>query len=121
MLWPIGKDSTVLLWLTRKAFFDHVPFPLIHVDTSNAAISLVQLRFGDHLIDLLPGTGEPGSGLDHFCLSIGCDDLSALAAELRGRGVDVDGEVAERRGAFGRGPSLYLRDPDGYRIELKPR
>jgi sulfate adenylyltransferase subunit 2 len=29
----MGKDSTVLLWLARKAFFGHVPFPLIHVDT----------------------------------------------------------------------------------------
>jgi len=34
MLWSIGKDSTVLLWLTRKAFFGHVPFPLIHIDTT---------------------------------------------------------------------------------------
>src|SRR6266849_6630481 len=34
MLWSIGKDSTVLLWLARKAFFGHVPFPLIHIDTS---------------------------------------------------------------------------------------
>ncbi len=34
MLWSIGKDSTVLLWLTRKAFLGHVPFPLIHIDTS---------------------------------------------------------------------------------------
>ena len=33
MLWSIGKDSTVLLWLARKAFFGHVPFPLMHVDT----------------------------------------------------------------------------------------
>jgi sulfate adenylyltransferase subunit 2 len=33
MLWSIGKDSTVLLWLVRKAFFGHVPFPLIHIDT----------------------------------------------------------------------------------------
>ncbi len=33
MLWSMGKDSTVLLWLTKKAFFGHVPFPLIHIDT----------------------------------------------------------------------------------------
>ena len=32
MLWSIGKDSTVMLWLARKAFFGHVPFPLIHID-----------------------------------------------------------------------------------------
>jgi catechol 2,3-dioxygenase-like lactoylglutathione lyase family enzyme len=35
--------------------------------------------------------------------------------------VTVDGDVVSRRGAFGSGPSLYIRDPDGYRIELKPR
>jgi len=34
MLWSVGKDSTVLLWLARKAFFGHVPFPLLHIDTS---------------------------------------------------------------------------------------
>ena len=34
MLWSIGKDSTTLLWLCRKAFFDHVPFPFLHIDTS---------------------------------------------------------------------------------------
>ncbi len=33
MLWSVGKDSTVLLWLTRKAFFGHVPMPLVHIDT----------------------------------------------------------------------------------------
>ena len=34
MLWSIGKDSTTLLWLARKSFFGHVPFPLVHIDTS---------------------------------------------------------------------------------------
>lgn len=34
MLWSIGKDSTVLLWLARKAFFGHVPVPLVHIDTN---------------------------------------------------------------------------------------
>ena len=34
MLWSVGKDSTAMLWLARKAFFGHVPFPLVHIDTS---------------------------------------------------------------------------------------
>lgn len=34
MLWSIGKDSTVMLHLARKAFFGRVPFPLVHIDTS---------------------------------------------------------------------------------------
>lgn len=33
MLWSIGKDSTALLWMVRKAFFGRVPFPVILLDT----------------------------------------------------------------------------------------
>jgi sulfate adenylyltransferase subunit 2 len=32
-LWSVGKDSSTLLWLCRKAFFGRVPFPVIHIDT----------------------------------------------------------------------------------------
>ena len=38
----------------------------------------------------------------------------------RGKGVAVE-DVATRFGAYGTGPSLYLRDPDGFKVELKPR
>lgn len=44
MLWSIGKDSTVLLWLARKAFFGHVPFPLVHVDTSYKIPEMIEYR-----------------------------------------------------------------------------
>ena len=44
MLWSIGKDSTVLLWLARKAFFGHVPFPLIHIDTSFKIPEMIAYR-----------------------------------------------------------------------------
>lgn len=33
MLWSIGKDSSALLWLARKAFLGRVPFPVLHIDT----------------------------------------------------------------------------------------
>lgn len=44
MLWSIGKDSTVLLWLARKAFLGHVPFPLVHIDTSYKIPEMIQYR-----------------------------------------------------------------------------
>ena len=44
MLWSIGKDSTVLLWLARKAFFGHVPMPLIHIDTSYKITEMITYR-----------------------------------------------------------------------------
>ncbi|MEU6021894.1 sulfate adenylyltransferase subunit CysD [Micromonospora sp. NPDC047134] len=34
ILWSMGKDSTTLMWLARKAFFGEIPFPVIHIDTS---------------------------------------------------------------------------------------
>jgi sulfate adenylyltransferase subunit 2 len=43
-LWSIGKDSTVLLWLIRKAFFGHIPFPVIHVDTTFKIDSMIEFR-----------------------------------------------------------------------------
>ena len=33
MLWSFGKDSNVLVWLAKKAFFGHVPFPIVNIDT----------------------------------------------------------------------------------------
>ncbi len=33
MMWSIGKDSSAMLWLCRKAFFGTIPFPVIHIDT----------------------------------------------------------------------------------------
>jgi sulfate adenylyltransferase subunit 2 len=44
MLWSIGKDSTVLLWLARKAFLGHVPFPLAHIDTRYKIPEMIAYR-----------------------------------------------------------------------------
>src|SRR3972149_1918485 len=44
MLWSMGKDSTALLWLARKAFFGHVPFPLVHIDTSYKIPAMIEYR-----------------------------------------------------------------------------
>jgi len=34
VLWSIGKDSTTMMWLIRKAFYGKVPFPAMHLDTT---------------------------------------------------------------------------------------
>ena len=44
MLWSIGKDSTVLLCLARKAFYGHVPFPLVHIDTHYKIPEMIKYR-----------------------------------------------------------------------------
>ena len=44
MLWSIGKDSTTLLWLIRKAFFGKIPFPIVHLDTTHKFKEIYDFR-----------------------------------------------------------------------------
>jgi len=44
MLWSMGKDSTALLWCVRKAFFGHIPFPMIQLDTGMELPEVYQFR-----------------------------------------------------------------------------
>jgi len=93
------------------------------------ALGLVQLRAGAALIDLVavdsplgrlggPAPGVSGRNVDHIALQLAHFDEGALRAHLAAHGVEA-GEVAERYGALGMGPSLYVRDPDGNIVELK--
>ena len=126
MLKPLGFDHIVLRVRDQEASVRFYREALgCTVDRVNERISLIHLRFGDHFIDLLPAGPDLAAreerGIDHFCLSIHCDDLAALARDLRAQGVHVEGDVVKRYGAYGDGPSIYVRDPDDYTIELKPR
>lgn len=44
MLWSIGKDSTVLLHLIRKAFYGKIPFKVLHIDTSFKFKKMIEFR-----------------------------------------------------------------------------
>ncbi|MDE3018689.1 MAG: sulfate adenylyltransferase subunit 2 [Nitrospirota bacterium] len=77
MLWSMGKDSTVLLWLARKAFFGHVPFPLLHVDTSYKIPAMIEYR--DRLarewrLNLVVGQNKEAlaAGMNHTLGRVAC-------------------------------------------------
>jgi extradiol dioxygenase family protein len=93
------------------------------------ALGLVQLRAGKCLIDLVEvasplgklGGKAPGAdarNMDHFAVALETFDEAAIRSHLEARGVEP-GEVSERYGAKGNGPSMYIRDPDGNVVELK--
>jgi len=44
MLWSVGKDSTTLLHLARKAFFGNTPFPVIYIDTGKHFEEMYKFR-----------------------------------------------------------------------------
>ena len=92
-------------------------------------LGLTQLRAGSSLIDLVAvdgplgeqGGAAPGSqghNLDHFCLTIAPFDAAQIQRHLQAHGVPF-GAVVSRLGAGGRGPSIYVSDPQGNTVELK--
>src|SRR5262249_28650871 len=44
MLWSLGKDSNVMVWLARKAFFRRVPFPVMPCDTGRKSRAMYASR-----------------------------------------------------------------------------
>ena len=92
-------------------------------------VGLLQLRAGNALIDLVPvdselgraggaPPGREGLNLDHFCVQLDTFDEAAIRNHLQQLDVAC-GETENRYGAEGFGPSIYLQDPEGNRVELK--
>ena len=84
---------------------------------------LVSLRITEDFILHLTPDPEfervPTGGYDHLALVVEGAEPDELAERLRKRGVEVERQFESITGAGGEGPALYVRDPDGYRIELK--
>ena len=64
MMYSIGKDSSVLLHLARKAFFpSRIPFPLLHVNTTWKFAEMIAFRDAmaeKHGFDLISHTNPEG-------------------------------------------------------------
>ncbi len=56
---------------------------------------------------------------DHLALVVEGASKEEVEEHLKGKGVEIDRAFERALGARGIGPAVYLRDPDGYRIELK--
>ena len=82
-------------------------------------ISLVQLRAGASLLDLVPAErATDAPNMDHLCFRVEPFDRDAIVTRLAPFNISV-GETVERYGAEGTGPSVYFHDPEGNQIELK--
>ncbi|EGR0633380.1 TPA: VOC family protein [Vibrio vulnificus] len=101
------------------------------VEREVAEFGLTQLRAGSALIDLVTvdsklgqqggrAPEQEGRNLDHFCLQIIPKDEQEILDFLTLHGVQVE-DFANRYGAQGFGRSIYLSDPEGNTVELKPQ
>lgn len=93
-------------------------------------LGLTQLRAGSALIDIVTVDSElgklggrpprqDGRNMDHFCLQVAPFAEQDMVTYLSQQGIRVN-EFAERYGAQGFGRSLYIEDPEGNVVEIKP-
>lgn len=114
MLWSMGKDSTALLWMVRKAFLGHVPFPMVHIDTSYKIPAMIEYR--DRVarewgLNLLIGQNKAAlaAGMNHTlgrvecCTALKTNALKQFLAEhdftgvIMGIRADEEGTRAKER------------------------
>jgi catechol 2,3-dioxygenase-like lactoylglutathione lyase family enzyme len=62
---------------------------------------------------------DPGNGYDHLALVVEGMSPRELVAYLQERGIEIERQTERLWGARGDGWACYVRDPDGYRVELK--
>ena len=129
-LTPAGLDHVVLrVRDVEKVMAFYVDVVGCTVEKVQEAFGLWQLRAGRSLIDLVDvaGTlgqmggaaaGPEGGNMDHFCLRIDPWDESSILTHLESHSVAV-GDIGQRYGAEGVGPSIYIQDPEGNVVELK--
>ena len=125
----LGIDHVVLRCRDLSAMLTFYTTVLgCQLERSVEEIGLYQLRAGNSLIDIVP-IGRPLGGelepqqpyhnVDHFCLEIEPTDLSNLCEKLEAAGLSPS-SPARRYGASGFGDSVYIQDPQGNTVELKP-
>ena len=107
MLWSIGKDSNVVIWLARKAFFGRVPFPVVQLDTAMELDEVYAYRdryVKEWDLDLVVIDCPPESEMD--------PDLPPMtrAAALRAAGRALPGRAQAHQGPrtpqMGQNPAL---------------
>lgn len=84
--------------------------------------SFVSVRVSpDFTLHLRPDpASEPyANSNDHLALVVEGVEPETLRAHLENMGLEIERSSEQALGARGHGTALYIRDPDGYLIELK--
>ncbi|EGU38575.1 methylmalonyl CoA epimerase [Vibrio ichthyoenteri ATCC 700023] len=131
MIKIIGLDHIVLRTTNLNPmlhFYHHILG--CSIERTLPDLGLTQLRAGQALIDIVTVNSELGKlggkapqqngrNLDHFCLQIASHSEETLLSYLHQNAIKTE-PLAERYGAQGFGRSLYISDPEGNVVELKP-
>jgi len=93
-------------------------------------MGMVQLRLGVSMLDIVDvnfggtrGARSPAPdterNLDHFAVRIEPFERDTILEFCRSNGIEATPMAQPLFGADGMGPAVYLKDPDGNRVELK--
>jgi glyoxylase I family protein len=90
---------------------------------AKAGYNVVTLRAGESLIDLFeasPTNPAPLANLSegHFCLSATGSSIYDVIATFKRKGLDPT-QAEVNSGSKGKGLSIWVRDPDGNKVEIK--
>jgi len=107
-----------------KAFYrDGLGMPVEQEAKAKAGYNVITLRAGEAVLDLFeagPTNPAPPANLSeaHFCLCATGSSIYDVIATLKRKGLDPT-QAEVNTGAQGKGLSIFVRDPDGNKVEIK--
>lgn len=107
----------------KSFYIEGLGLSLEQESRAKAGYNVVTLRAGESLIDLFeasPTNPAPPANLseEHICLAATGSSIYDVIATLKRKGLDPT-QAEVNNGAKGKGLSIWVRDPDGNKIEIK--
>lgn len=101
MPWSMGKDSNVLIWLSKKAFCGKIPYPLLHIDTTYEFGEMLEFREwarGYYELDLIVKINEDArAGRGAYGAPVGYETHDPVTVTHELKTVALQQVMAERK------------------------
>ena len=101
MPWSMGKDSNVLIWLSKKAFCGKVPYPTLHIDTTYEFPEMLEFREwarNHYDLDLIVKINEDArAGRGAYTTSVGYETHDPVTVTHELKTVALQQVMAERK------------------------
>jgi sulfate adenylyltransferase subunit 2 len=101
MPWSMGKDSNVLIWLSKKAFCGKIPYPVLHIDTTYEFPEMLEFRDWaqkQYDLDLIVKINEDArAGRGSYSASIGYETHDPVTVTHELKTVALQQVMADRK------------------------
>ncbi len=101
MPWSMGKDSNVLIWLSKKAFCGKIPFPVLHIDTTYEFPEMLEFRewaLKEYDLDLIVKINEDArAGRGTYDAPVGYETHDPVTVTHELKTVALQQVLAERK------------------------